>query len=314
MDTALVAFKEQILNAKKILITCHDYPDLDAIGSCVALAYALQSQSQAEVVIWVPKENLTAFQFLPLGSFIVAEFPEYFLFDTCIVCDCSNLERVKYYEKIQQCQHSFVTVNIDHHPDNSDFGDINITSLKSSVGEMLYSLFVDLKWSMSADMATCLYAAISFDTGRFAFSNVTQYTLLAAAKLVELGANPCLITRAIDENKSVNDLQLIKISIENLVVCKDYEYAYTVIPKKSPKGSVKVIDTIRQLRDLELFIVFQELQSKLVKVNLRSKSYVNVSKIAQHFGGGGHERAAGILFKQNLDTCMLEVTQYLNSR
>ena len=163
-------------------------------------------------------------------------------------------------------------------------------------------------------MATCLYAAISFDTGRFAYSNVTEKTLETASKLVKIGANPYLITQTMEENKSEKDFQLIKIAIDNLIINKHAGFAYTTIPKKSPKGSVKIIDLIRQLKDIDLLIVFQELQSKLVKVNLRSKSQVNVSKLAQQFGGGGHDRAAGILFNKDLETCQAELIQYIQSR
>lgn len=305
-------FEQHIKNAKKILITAHRYPDIDAIGSCLALADAIKSDKTIKV--WIPKNNTKDWDCFPKSDLVEKEFPSSFKFDTCIICDCSNLERVENYEHIQNTTHDYKTINIDHHSDNNYFGDINIVETISSVGELLYHLFTKLKIPISSSMATCLYAAISFDTGRFAYSNVTEKTLETASKLVKIGANPYLITQAMEENKSEKDFQLIKIAIDNLIINKHASFAYTTIPKKSPKGSVKIIDLIRQLKDIDLLIVFQELQSKLVKVNLRSKSQVNVSKLAQQFGGGGHDRAAGILFNKDLETCQAELIQYIQSR
>ncbi|MBH38000.1 hypothetical protein CL658_03100 [bacterium] len=305
-------FNHHIQTAQKILITAHQYPDIDAIGSCLALAEAIKKNKTVKV--WIPKNDSKEWDCFPKFDYIEKDFPNNFKFDTCIVCDCSNLERVDQYEHISNATHTFTTINIDHHSDNNYFGDINIVKTISSVGELLYELFQHLNIPISSPMAICLYAAISFDTGRFAYSNVTEKTLETASKLVKLGATPYVITQAMEENKSEKDFQLIKIAIDNLVINNDAGFAYTTIPKRSPKGSIKIIDFIRQLKDIDLLIVFQELQSKLVKVNLRSKSEINVSKIAQQFGGGGHDKAAGIVLKKDLETCQAELIQYIQSR
>ncbi|MBI59832.1 hypothetical protein CL657_01280 [bacterium] len=305
-------FNNHIKSSKQILITAHQYPDTDALGSCISLAEALSEDKTVKV--WITKGDAKEWEYLPKPSYVEKDFPHDFKFDTCIVCDCSNLERVDQHEHIQNSAHSFTTINIDHHADNNFFGDINLVKSISSVGELLFEMFTELGIPISPMMATCLYAAISFDTGRFAYSNVTNKTLTSASQLVTLGANPHHITQSMEENKSERDFQLIKIAIDNLVINKNQGFAYTTIPKKSPKGSIKIIDFIRQLKDIDLLIVFQELQSKLVKVNLRSKSDVNVSKIAQQFGGGGHNKAAGIVFNKDLETCQLELLQYIQSR
>ena len=198
------------------------------------------------------------------------------------------------------------------HSSKKSLGNLSsVVSKISSVGELLYSIFTNLDWEISPQIATCLFSAISFDTGRFAYSNVTDQTLLAASKLKQLGAKPYEIYQALDENKTENDFQLIKIAIDNLVIIKEYSLAYTTIPKNSPRGSIKVIDFIRQLKNIELCIVFQELRSNLVKVNLRSKHKTNVTKIAAYFGGGGHNRAAGIVFEKELNECKLELIDYI---
>ena len=306
-------FNSHIGDAKKILITAHKNPDTDAIGSCLALAYYFSSELKKDIKIWI-KESVKDFEFLPNKQFFENKFPKEYKFDTLIVCDCSTLDRINHVSFINNVQHEYTTINIDHHPDNSKFGDINVVTKISSVGELLYKIFTTLDWKISSQIATCLYAAISFDTGRFAYSNVTDETLFAASNLKKLGAKPYEIYQALEENKTENDFQLIKIAIDNLVVIKEYSLAYTTIPKNSPRGSVKVIDFIRQLKNVELCIVFQELRSNLVKVNLRSKHTTNVTKIAGHFGGGGHNRAAGIVFEKEITECKLELIEYIKSQ
>ena len=305
-------FNSHINDSKKILITAHKNPDTDAIGSCLALAHYFSTVLKKDIKIWI-KESVKDFSFLPNKQFFEHKFPTEYKFDTLIVCDCSSLDRVNHPSFIQNTDHDFTTINIDHHPDNTNFGDINVVTKISSVGELLFQLFTQLGWDISAQIANCLYAAISFDTGRFAYSNVTEDTLMAASKLKRFGAKPYDIYQALEENKSENDFKLIKIAIDNLVIMKDYSLAYTTIPKNSPRGSVKVIDMIRQLKNIELIIVFQELRSNLVKVNLRSKHSTNVTKIAGHFGGGGHNRAAGIVFEKEITQSKLELIDYIKA-
>lgn len=305
-------FNSHIVESKKILITAHKNPDTDAIGSCLALAHYFSSELKKDIKIWI-KESVKDFAFLPNKQFFENKFPTEYKFDTLIVCDCSSLDRVNNASFITNTDHEFTTINIDHHPDNKNFGDINVVTKISSVGELLFHLFKELDWKISPEIANCLYAAISFDTGRFAYSNVTEDTLLAASKLKRFGAKPYEIYQALEENKTENDFQLVKLAIDNLVVMKEYSFAYTTIPKNSPRGSVKVIDMIRQLKNIELFVVFQELRSNLVKVNLRSKYSTNVTKIANHFGGGGHNRAAGIVFEKELNECKLELIEYIKT-
>jgi phosphoesterase RecJ-like protein len=290
-----------LLKGQKFLITAHRYPDTDAIGSCLALANYLQQESK-DVYIWLDCNYLEDFKFLPFNHLLHADFPSHYKFDTCVVLDCSNLERVNYFHKIQDCTHAFTTINIDHHSDNNHFGDLNITANISSVGELLFHFLSGIGLQFNKETANCLYAAIAFDTGRFAFSNVTAKTLHAAAVLVDYGATPYLLSQAMDENKSLVDFELIKIAIDGLKINKEKRYAYTCTPKSAPKGSIKVIDFIRQLgEDLELFIVFQELKSEKVKVNLRSKHSFDVSTFSQKFGGGGHKHAAGIVMENTLE-------------
>ncbi|RAP31668.1 hypothetical protein DID76_02520 [Candidatus Marinamargulisbacteria bacterium SCGC AG-414-C22] len=291
---------ETIKNSKKILITAHRYPDTDAVGSCLALSLILDSINK-ENKIWLSDIHHDHFKFLPNNNQIERDFPKTFKYDCCIVLDCSDISRVNKSHFIEDATHSFQLINIDHHSDNTYFGDMNIVEKISSVGELIYKHFNTINMTFTKDMATCLYAAISFDTGRFAFSSVTKETLLAAADLVDHGAEPAPLTRALDENRTIRDLELIKVCIDNLVINEEKKYVYSVIPKNAPKGNLKLIDFIRKLHGYEVFIIFQELKPYVTKINLRSKTYFNVSEFSKQFGGGGHIHAAGILIDNSLN-------------
>ena len=292
--------QSSISKSKRILITAHRFPDTDAAGSCIALYLHLLSIHK-EAKIWLGDGVHDSFNFLPSTDVISKPFPKQFKFDLLIVLDCSDLNRVNKYEFIENATHSFSVINIDHHSDNTFFGDINLVEPLSSVGEMLYWCFQTLQWPITSTIAICLYSAISFDTGRFAYSSVTSKTLLAAADLVDKGAEPAPITRSLDETRTAQDLELIKVCIDNIVINKEKKYAYSVIPKSAPKGTIKLIDFIRKLKDLEVFVIFQELKPYVTKINLRSKTYFNVAEFSKPFGGGGHIHAAGILIENSVN-------------
>lgn len=284
---------------KKALIVTHQYPDMDAIGSCVAFYEYLVSQG-VEVRVWSAQEVGRDFKFLKYSSNIVNEYPSEFKFDTLFVLDASHLTRVKNYHLIKFKPEDVTVVNIDHHPDNSLFGNINIVTPISSVGEIMTLILTTLNAKISPTMATALYAAISFDTGRFAHNNVTAQTMRLASTLLDAGADNFEITQAMDENKSPEDFQLVRLAIENLVCNADLGYVYTFIPNLYSENHFKVIDFIRLLSGFDIFIVFQEIGNKRVKVNLRSRIKFDVSEFAQKFGGGGHKRASGILMEGTL--------------
>ena len=130
-------FNSHIGDSKKILITAHKNPDTDAIGSCLALAHYFSSELKKDIKIWI-KESVKDFEFLPNKQFFENKFPKEYKFDTLIVCDCSTLDRINHVSFINDVQHEYTTINIDHHPDNTKFGDINVVTKISSVGELIF--------------------------------------------------------------------------------------------------------------------------------------------------------------------------------
>jgi len=301
----LDAFSTVLQQTANALIVTHEFPDMDAVGSSLALYHQLKERG-IEARVWIPQGLGPDFAFLPARDKIVRAYPFDIGFDTVFALDASHASRIREFQTIPTEGIAFV--NIDHHPDNSHFGQLNIVENISSVGELLYHLFTDLGWGISKEVGTCLYAAMSFDTGRFAYSNVTADTHLAVAACIQAGADSYHVFQSMEENKTLEDMALMKLALERLVVNKMYKFAYTSVPLGSPQGTVKIIDVIRQIGFVDVVMAFQELEKNRVKINLRSKRNVDVSAFANGFGGGGHKMASGIVMPGNLDTVITTIT------
>ncbi|MCP4050075.1 MAG: bifunctional oligoribonuclease/PAP phosphatase NrnA [bacterium] len=302
MISEIKKFQSQINKADGVIILSHIDPDLDSLGSGLALKSVLLKRPELaeKVYIWSTDKIKKSLRFLPFTESIVSRIPDSFCFDTVIVLDSSTIERVKDIDLLNLNKNHTI-INIDHHIDNILFGDINIVDpARSSTGELMFTIFEHLNWEISPDIAGCLYAAITSDTGRFLFSNTTADTFKAVAKLVQLGADNYNISQSIYENKSLDTFKLINFALSHLVVNDSLSYAYTMIPSSAPKSDIVLVDIIRQLQNINIFLVFQELEKDKIKINLRSKRDFDVSRFASVFGGGGHKNAAGIRLKGSM--------------
>lgn len=302
--------------AVHVLITAHKDPDIDAIGSCLAFQKQLTAL-QIPSTVWLEDPLEKYATFLPGSDQIISLLPDIH-FDTAVILDCPNLNRIRQENPQNKAILGGIktVINIDHHPDNARFGEINLVCPDiSSVGELLFYFFQDPFWpALSAEVATCLYAAISFDTGRFLFSNVTTHTLSAASQLMAAGAEAYSIAQTMYENKSLETFQVIQLALSRLVIDPQNRFAYSTLPASAPEADIKIIDFIRQLGGIDVFLVFCETKQGEIKINLRSKGKFNVSQFASQFGGGGHIFASGITLKGPLeDICQTVITKLSSS-
>lgn len=298
-------------NAEKILIVTHKDPDFDAIGSVLAVFHQLRNHGK-QVRIWNSDFVADDFSFLPGFDQIEINYPQNFDYDTLLVLDCSDISRVRNFEKLRKTGLSMI--NVDHHADNCSFGTMNITPIISSVGELLFHFFKAAEWPISYDMAICLYVAILFDTGRFQFSSVTDKTFLAASELVQLGVKPDKFSQLIFDNKTVETFDVFRQALNHLCVNEALKFAYTVVDSDMKAAGHEAVDLIRTLRDIEIFIVFRQSDPTTVRINLRSRSWFNVNEFAHEFGGGGHRRASGITIPGHLSEIVLQVISRLEER
>lgn len=281
-----------------IAIGGHVRPDGDCVGSCVGLGqYIRENYSDKTVDIYL-KDIPESFHFLKgtetILESVADEKKEYDLF---IALDCGDTGRLDYSKPL--LDHAKHTFCVDHHISNIGFADVNhIVAEASSTSELVYGLLDEEK--ISKNVAEALYLGIVHDTGVFQYSCAGPETFRVAAKLLEKGIDgPKIIedtfyAKSYAQNQVMGRALMESILFLNGVgiasfIRKNVMDFYGVVPKDL-EG---IVSQLRVTEGVEVAVFMYELKQNEFKVSLRSKSELDVSKIAQYFGGGGHKKAAG---------------------
>jgi bifunctional oligoribonuclease and PAP phosphatase NrnA len=298
MNDEFARAKQIIDSSKRILLTMHERMDGDDGGALLAMGQQLE-KSGKDVTYAIKKGVPPNLGFLP-GSKKISDDITHQNFDLIITFGCSSRDRCG-SEKIMALE--MPILNIDHHPDNTKFGQINVVEAKkSSVAELVYDFFIYNNWVINADVATCLLTGIITDTGSFMHSNTQDSTLKTAAELMSKGANLNKIIRHTFKSKSPQILRAWGKAMENsyyddrnkiiysVMTDKDLE-EFNSLPQAAFEGFVETLNTVPEAK----FAMFLRQDGKIIKGSLRSDIFkdIDVSKIAHIFGGGGHKLAAG---------------------
>lgn len=289
--------KKLLRKAKTIIIAAHLDPDGDAIGSMLGLAGVLEKLGKS-VTCYSIDNFPKVYRFLPGADKIRREIVNQQHFDLAFVLDSSNLGRIG--EKIDLTEIAREIINIDHHPDNTKFGQVNIVSNASSTGELVYELAKDLKVKIDKPIADALYTAIITDTGNFRYENTSRRTFKIASQLLKAGVDTHALTGQIYDQRSVASLRILGLALSNIKFSPDKKIVWTGVNDQMLKETgatgedlVGVIDHLRSIEGIEVAILFRKKEGKC-KVNFRAKDKANVSLIAKSLGGGGHIKAAGV--------------------
>ncbi|QQY80695.1 phosphoesterase RecJ-like protein [Keratinibaculum paraultunense] len=286
-----------IKNSNKLCICSHVEPDGDNIGSTLALGMALMKMNKDVRLLRVddiPQKYL----FLPNIEFIKEHDIDEGI-DTFIALDCSDMDRLGIGKKVALKANN--VINIDHHISNTNFGHINIVSPKSAAtGELIYKLINKIGVNIDKDIATCLYTAISTDTGSFMYSNTTYATHLIAAELLQIGIDMEDININLYQSKSIEKTKLFIDCLNSLELFMDNMIGViSVTQHMLKKNDAKLEDTeglvsfVRDINSVEVAVLLKEMEYNEIKASLRSKKKIDVSKICTKFNGGGHKKAAG---------------------
>jgi phosphoesterase RecJ-like protein len=310
MKHELEQIKSRLKDAKTAIVTAHIDPDGDAIGSMLALGMILEQQG-IKATLYCQDSLPKVYRFLPGSERIKREILMSQRFDLTFVLDSSDLARAG--TKIDLRQVAPFIINIYHHPDNTNFCDLNYVRSLSSTAELVYNLAVGLDCKVDRRMAECLYAAIITDTGNFRYENTTVKTFLIAAELLKTGVSPHDISTRIYDTKSVPSIRLSGQILANMQFSPDGKLAWGIVTEKmladtkaKPEDLTGVVDRIRATEGVEVAILFREEQGK-TKINFRSKEKVNVSEIAKRFGGGGHVKASGAVIEGSAEEIVARV-------
>jgi phosphoesterase RecJ-like protein len=304
------------------LLTSHQDPDGDSIGSLVGLYNYLQSLGK-RAVIYNQGNIPDKYRFLNPGGVIKNEPPSGLISaGVAIILECPRYERIGFVQTMITPE--MTIVNIDHHEDNQLFGKINIVDTGAcAVGEILYEIFASSGNPITADIANPLYAALISDTGCFRFANTNSRCLNVAAALVEKGAQPKLIAEKIFFATTPETLKLIGHVLGNMQFFANGKICVFKLSRDDPQkygasmeNSEGVIDYTMMMNQVNVGVFFKEFDSETIKVSLRSQNSIDIGLYAKSKGGGGHPNAAGFTLNTRLEaaiqTVVKELTEHIN--
>ena len=315
--TDLLAVVEALRANDRFLVGSHENPDGDALGSMRAMTLGLRSLGKdAEMYLYGDTPLPREYGFMELAD-LRRELPPDIASRVLVAVDCAKADRLGPDPRI--LQEPVLVIDIDHHHDNTRFGNVNlVVPDASSTGEIVRDVFRELDIAVSPEIAESLYIALVTDTGRFQYSNTTRKAHELAAELLEAGADVHRVFQGIYESIELAKLKLLARALDR---AKVYEggrvvVSYLVRTDFAEVGAEEpysegIIDFLRSVDGAELAVLIREPprdEGPTRRVSLRSSiDELDVSAIARKSGGGGHRQAAGFSSERSVQ----EITEFV---
>jgi bifunctional oligoribonuclease and PAP phosphatase NrnA len=309
----------EIHSHDRFLLTTHENPDGDALGSLLAFHHILRQLGKDSVMFLASKEFPLPieYRFLPLEE-VFHEAPADLVDRVLVFLDCGNIDRMP----VDWLQRDGARIlNVDHHHDNTRFGTVNLVDVDvSSTAEIVYGLATRLEVEITPEIASALYVGLVTDTGRFMYENTGADTHRVAAELIEAGVDVSDIYSRLYERVPIEKLKLVSRALEKIdrrdngalaiAYLTESDYRDTGADEVLTEG---IIDYLRSLEGASVAALVRDRADGAQgarKVSLRAvNGRVDVSKIAREKGGGGHTRAAGF----STDLSYSEVLEFLSA-
>jgi phosphoesterase RecJ-like protein len=310
------AVVDAIRGHDRFLLTTHENPDGDALGSLLAAKIAFDQIDKDSVMVLHGDAPLPGeYRFMPLAE-LQRRWPDDVSERVLVALDCANESRIADPEVLGRVP---LAIDLDHHHDNSRFGDLNlIVPDASSTGEVLMDLFRDLGVELTPAIAEALYIALVTDTGRFQYTNTTPKALRLAAELVEAGANVHRVFQGVYESVQFAKLKLLARALERAQVYEGGRIVVSFLLRTdfhevgaAEPYSEGIIDFLRAVEGADMAVLIREPPREggpTRRVSLRaSVDELDVSAIARKSGGGGHRQAAGFSSEASIE----EITDFV---
>lgn len=319
-NDSLIDIYNEMMSSESLIFLPHENVDGDALGSSVAVclaarktgikSYVLLSEELPYNLKFIANDanDFCREQLLPTGSgdgitddICVTELPQGFEVKTAVWLDHNQVSRSAMGEELFRIADTKIC--IDHHKTAERFGDYcYIDSKAAATGEIVYDMFVTASVDIDKHMANAALLAITTDTGSFKYSNVTPDTHKRAAELMLLGADPCYIANNVFASVKFEEMKLSSLALENTQIHAGGKIAITFVSRDmiekagaSDDMTSPIVDKLRSIENVEIAIMVREHINGYTKVSMRSKSFADVAKVAEKFGGGGHIRASGFV-------------------
>jgi phosphoesterase RecJ-like protein len=292
---ALARIADEIRKRQRFVLSSHVRPDGDAIGSQLAMAFALWQLGKEVRLVNRDQAPAPMMVFPGVSRIEVAgriDDPG----DAVIVMECGDLTRTG----VDGFERGFV-INIDHHLGNSNYGALNwFDGTAAACGEMVFELIAELGVPLTPDIATHIYVAILTDTGSFHYSSISPRTFDICRQCVEAGIDPPAIAGAIFDSNSLGRLKLFGAVLSKMELDATGRVATVYVDQKlaqecggTYEDTEGIVNLPLTVKEIEAVAFFKEAGPDDWRVSMRSKGEIDVNAVAKEFGGGGHKNASG---------------------
>jgi phosphoesterase RecJ-like protein len=301
-------------NSRNVLITTHASPDGDAIASLLAMNLALQGKDK-RITLYNESPIPAVYRFLPQVHSVTSRLHSPAPFDTAVVLDCGDLQRVG--EAAGIIGQIPEIINIDHHITNTRFGTCQLIDVQAcACTEILHQLFERMNVPFTQELATCIYTGILTDTGSFRFSNTNRTTFQICENMVACGVDPFQVAQHVYGTYSLGRIKLLNLALDSIEISENGKVSLMALTQAmlnetgtQPEDTDGMINYARRIQDVKIAVLIQEQKNgsdrasgyrRPYHVSLRSDGSVDVAAIAAMFGGGGHQSAAGFSVESTL--------------
>jgi phosphoesterase RecJ-like protein len=313
-DADLRHAADVIRQADKVALACHVTPDGDALGSMLGLFHVLRAAG-TDVLASFPSPFAVAPHYRELPGLGLLTKPEDFPRqpDVMMTFDCGSLRRLGDLAGPATAARELIV--IDHHISNDRYGTVNVVDPDAAAsGWVVHRLIDELDLPLDRDAAVCLYAAIVCDTGRFQYDTTTPAVFDLASRLTEFDVPVARLSRCLFEEHRFQYLRLLGEALANAELVREQQFVWTAVTQEMLQDHdvtmdevEGLIDILRRTQEAEVTCVLKEEADHSVRVSLRSLGAVDVCRIAEAHGGGGHRLAAGFTSELDVPTTVARI-------
>jgi phosphoesterase RecJ-like protein len=303
-----------VAGARQVALACHVNPDGDALGSMLGLFHVLRAAG-VDVVASFPTPFVTANHYRELPGLDLLTPPQEFPTepDVMVTFDCGSLGRLGDLEPAAKAARELVV--IDHHISNDRYGTVNVVDPDAAAsGSVVIRLIDEMGLPLNRSAAVALYAALVCDTGRFQYDTTTPEVFATAQRLAEFDVPVERLSRTLFEEHRFAYLQLLGEALEQAHLVVAERFVWTAITQEMLKRHdvemeevEGLIDVLRRTTEAEVTAVLKQEVDQTVRVSLRSLGGVDVRRIAEAHGGGGHRFAAGFTSDLDVEQVVAEI-------
>lgn len=305
MDRIINSIVTEITNCRSVLITSHEGPDGDAVGSSLGLAAFLRAINK-DVTVHLADPVPDLYRFLPGADTVLPTIPDRD-FDLAFTLDLGEFRRAG--KQFCNFKRAGKIINLDHHLTCEKFGHYNlIDENAAATGLLVWRVAEAMGFTANHDTAICLYVAVLTDTGSFRYSNSNREAFEVAGLLLEQGGlNAWDVAEKLYESQPRKRLELLTDALQHLEFIRNGEVASITVTLDmyertgtDAEYTDGFVNYPRSVAGVEVAVLFRQVEERRFKVGFRSKGKVNVAMLAKGFGGGGHHNAAGGMVDGNL--------------